>query len=990
MSRHNFLCDDQFLYRIPRNSLAFAEKNLSDIFEEQFEKNDLEEALLVSSESLYNEWKNGCSDKGLEAIQRYLLRSATRTTPNNLWAGVGIGAFSTDLQSKIEKKNFYSNITPDHIWINGLVNYLEDYFQSELRITLNNTVTVSEDFAINNWLSNFYSNISKTRIQIKNTSIINAIFKEVKNIFLSVSDLQEIVNKKTKISELNFAHIINFLIKNEFVISDIRICSLGNNPLAEVLEVLSSYTEPTDIIFEIENIYNFFTTLKQLELGKCESHLLKLKSKMIKYVECSKYFSVELFNRSIITIPKSLKEDVLGLCDYLDKFCESNMLYDEIYEYMLEQYNETYVPIMKIYDKIENVFTNISQVARSSTTMDYILQNMIKKSDKIIHLDFPVVAYSQSKCKRPFEIALNIYTDLNGEYVYALSPMLGSNKKGQNLNKYIDEFKDNLPENSGADTHGYCEVEILFFPREHEILNIMLVPSTAKYILIYGAPSNFKLMNDGIEYISIDDIYVYAHDGEFFFFSKRLGKRLEFIINNKVNENKMPFILRFLLNCTDNYYSSVFALIKKIEKVTDKLLFSPRVMYKNFILYPCTWRIQFYFSEEECRSFDDFVSAIEKMKIELKLPSKIYINTPESDQYLRINLENRLNLHILYKEFKRYPNITLVEDLSQSYSPIVTNELGEPYCSDFIFFIDPKKKDLFDIPCVQQKFFEKEYDDKATLLPFQGEWLYLKIYTKASYQEYVMTNFLSYFCDSLRKKSIINAFYFVRYIDNEGAHIRLRLKYNKEHIQQFFIQLNSIQQKLMEHQLIKKTTIETYKREIIRYGGSSTIELAEKVFCNDSIFVISILTNKLIREQFSKLEIAIISSLFLLDDFSVTNLEKKQIIGDFFLRANYTPEYRRVRPKILSYFQTIQQGHISEDPVLGELYSLLRKRSVSMKCYGEILRQKICDKEFLYDIIRDIIHMHFNRIFGANKRIEKETAQYIFLTLISLEKMKLI
>lgn len=991
MSIHNFLCDDQFLYRIPRNSLAFAEKILDNIFDEQFDMNDLKDALLVSSESLYTEWKNGCSDKGMEAIQRYLLRSATRTTPNNLWAGVGIGAFSTVLQSKIEKTNFYSKITPDHIWINELVNYLEDYFQSQLRITLNNTVTVTKDFVVNNWLSNFYNNISNTRIQVKNTSIIFIILKEVEDSFLTISDLQKIVNRKAKNSELNFAHIINFLIKNEFVISDFRIRSLENDPLAGVLDVLSSYVEPTAAIYvEIENIYNLFTALKQLKLGEYEAPLLKLESKMKKYAECSRYFSVELLNSSMITIPKSIKEDVLRLCDYFDKFCESNMLYDEIYEYILEQYNETYVPIMKLYDRIENVFTNISQSDLSGSSMDYILQSILNKSDKIIHLDYPVVTSTQSKCKRPFEIALNIYTDLNGKYVYALSSMLGSNKKGQNLNKYIDVFQNNLPETLGADTQEYCEVEILFYPREHEILNIMLVPLTTKYVLIYGAPSNFKLMNDGIEYISIDDIYVYAHEGNLFFFSKRLGKRLEFIVNNKVNENKLPFILRFLLNCTDNYYSSMFSLIKKIEKITHKLSFSPRVMYDNFILHPCTWSILSYFGEEECKSFNDFVSIIEKMKIELKLPRKIYITNPESDQYLRINLDNTLNLHILYKEFKRYPNIMLVEDLSQSYTPIVTNKLGEPYCSDFIFFVDPKKNEFFDIPCVQQKFLEEKCDDEATLLPFQGGWLYLKIYTKASYQEYVMTNFLGHFCNSLREKRIIYDFYFVRYIDNEGTHIRLRLKYNKEYIHQLFIQLYSIQRKLIDHQLIKKITIETYHREVIRYGGSSTIGFAEEVFCNDSIFVINLLTNKQIRDKFSKVEIAIISTLFLLDDFGVTNSEKKQIMGDFFLRANYTPEYRRIRTKILSCFQTIQHGDISEAPVLGELYDLLKKRSVSIKCYGEILRQKMFDREFLYDVIRDVIHMHFNRIFGPNKRREKETAQYVFLTLISLEKMKLI
>ena len=42
-----------------------------------------------------------------------------------------------------------------------------------------------------------------------------------------------------------------------------------------------------------------------------------------------------------------------------------------------------------------------------------------------------------------------------------------------------------------------------------------------------------------------------------FYFTKKLNKRLEFVINNNINENMLPPLLKFLVNATDHYYVSV-------------------------------------------------------------------------------------------------------------------------------------------------------------------------------------------------------------------------------------------------------------------------------------------------------------------------------------------------------------------------------------------------------------------------------------------------
>jgi lantibiotic biosynthesis protein len=122
-----------------------------------------------------------------------------------------------------------------------------------------------------------------------------------------------------------------------------------------------------------------------------------------------------------------------------------------------------------------------------------------------------------------------------------------------------------------------------------------------------------------------------------------------------------------------------------------------------------------------------------------------------------------------------------------------------------------------------------------------SQWLYFKVYTGTASADRILTDTVAPVIGGLRNDGIIDEWFFLRYADPEH-HVRLRLHGDPTALRDHA--LPAFTDALAPHLddgTVSKVALDTYHREIERYGGDDGIELAERVHAVDSDAVLTVL-----------------------------------------------------------------------------------------------------------------------------------------------------
>lgn len=271
---------------------------------------------------------------------------------------------------------------------------------------------------------------------------------------------------------------------------------------------------------------------------------------------------------------------------------------------------------------------------------------------------------------------------------------------------------------------------------------------------------------------------------------------------------------------------------------------------------------------------------------------------------------------------------------------------------------------------------------KRDFLP-GNEWLYLKVYVGERTADILLAGLIVTLFESLKRQKLIEGLFFVRYRDPH-PHLRLRfLLSNKNYTALCLQKFNDLIGSYYESSLIWKVQIDTYKREIERYG-EQRIEVIEKLFCIDTECVLHILQQDSLQDRGEnrRWEAAMLLADGLLDVFHCTTVEKQRIIGGMgmrfreefgFVQARYT---RQVNEKYRLMRREIETVFIDEYSYRG----LVEQRNAEMEAYEEELSAGLASEpeSVRTQLICDLIHMTMNRMFVSENR-KNEMILYTFL-----------
>jgi len=269
---------------------------------------------------------------------------------------------------------------------------------------------------------------------------------------------------------------------------------------------------------------------------------------------------------------------------------------------------------------------------------------------------------------------------------------------------------------------------------------------------------------------------------------------------------------------------------------------------------------------------------------------------------------------------------------------------------------------------------------QRTFIP-GSPWIYLKIYAGNKTMDELLIHSFYSIIKKLKKQNMIYKWFFIRYADPD-THLRVRILMNNQAdfgdiINFFYTDLD----KYVREGLVWKIQLDTYKRELERYGNE-LIEKAESIFSVDSDCILSIV-RILYRIQNENYRWMIALKLIddLLTDFTMNTEEKQKLMDS--LSNNFKREFgfneynaKQFNVKFRDKKNIIESilNHTIDDVDFKSLEIPVKQRSKKLKpiieqLQNELKKQK--DNTLLNSLLTSYIHMTMNRLFRSKNRLHE-------------------
>lgn len=251
-----------------------------------------------------------------------------------------------------------------------------------------------------------------------------------------------------------------------------------------------------------------------------------------------------------------------------------------------------------------------------------------------------------------------------------------------------------------------------------------------------------------------------------------------------------------------------------------------------------------------------------------------------------------------------------------------------------------------------------------------SEWLYFKIYTGVKTSDIFLLEVIKPLLVQLQNENDIKKWFFIRYNDPK-PHLRIRFNISNLNNYNYILEkINSQLEKYLNSGEISNIIIDTYKRELERYGENS-IEYAEDFFLRSSELILNFLeyddeekimvTLFYIDCIFSELELSNEEKINWINNFD--NAFKTEFNADKSLNNQLKKKYIAFQPK---YFEFIKSNELKDirDLITNNISDI----NIVIEKILE-LEKKECLNVRMKDFFQSIFHMHINRLFVSNQRL---------------------
>lgn len=271
-----------------------------------------------------------------------------------------------------------------------------------------------------------------------------------------------------------------------------------------------------------------------------------------------------------------------------------------------------------------------------------------------------------------------------------------------------------------------------------------------------------------------------------------------------------------------------------------------------------------------------------------------------------------------------------------------------------------------------------------------SEWLYAKLYGGSATADRVLHEAVGPLVREALDVRAADTWFFLRYEDPE-PHLRVRLHGDAKRLRETILPLLETRtEPLLEEGLLWRVQLDTYEREVERYGGAEGIRLAERLFHADSEAVLTLLEG-LRGDEGAELRwlLALRGVAQLLADLglegeagrAVLSRARQGLLRELRVEADFTHQlgarYRQERARI----EAVLRGSWTEQGPLAAELTALERRSRALEPLTTQLLMLASEGRLevpLEELAWSFLHLHTNRMLRARARTQ-ELVLYDFL-----------
>lgn len=990
-----------------------------------FSQPEMLEAIYVASPELHDSFtgliegrvKTGVH-KLLKTLYKYLVRMTSRSTPYGLFAGCSLGEIGRETHIEFDEIRPYQ----EHARLD--MNYVAEMAEGLLK---KKAIRNSVKFFLNTSLyriGNTYRYIEsslhdKRRLYVLASVDCNPYLDQVLSVAKKGATLNELVQSivSEDIGEEEAAQYIDTIIHAQIMVSELAATVTGEEFFFTIAGKLKGIGGAEEDLFQLNRISDLLQS-REHGVGRYKE-IASIVAEHFVSAGSKDLIQTDLF---LPTRSCTISERVIGI---LTKEYKSIALLghrnpqpemDRFKKRFLERYEQREMPLLEVLDcetgigygdamagRTDHVplldEIQLPEVARANTVDMSALalfkerlcrqsreegalsvcltDDMLGDLQKTVNEAAPppdsfylfgnLIAGSQSDLDEgKFKFAFNAMggpsgLKLLGRFCHGHSPLSGQVKKAV---REEERFREDA-----------VFAEIAHLP-EARVGNVLMRPHFRSYEIPYLAGSTMPEENQ----ILPDELMVsVSPSGEVLLRSKRLNKRVLPRLTNAHNFAGGLPVYRFLCELA---YQDDYQYLGWNWGHLSSNTFLPRIEYKHWILSRATWNIE---RDRLIRLFGKDTLTAKEWRVTrgiYNIPR--FVQLRHGDSEFLIDGDSDLAVEVLCDAIRKHGRAILTEFPEHTENSML-GEPGKHYVNEILLPLLYQKEPMPVQPSFERKLSPEPSPGVKRNFMAGSEWLYVKIYAGTRTTDSLLASIIKPLADRLLAEGTIEKWFFVRYEDPDH-HIRLRF-YNgcsTSFWQAVLTELHTLIDPLLSNGTVHKIQVDTYKRELERYGHYA-FEEVESLFFADSHATAGFL-GMLCGDEGERYRwlIGLRAADMLLHDLGFRLEDKKMLIshlqahffqefqGDTRLNVQLNNKYRLHTDEIQSFLDPDRDSlNGIEDAI-----ALFETRSACIRAAMTVLS---CSMEIsLTNFASSLIHMFLNRLFVSRQR-EHELVVYHYL-----------
>lgn len=503
--------------------------------------------------------------------------------------------------------------------------------------------------------------------------------------------------------------------------------------------------------------------------------------------------------------------------------------------------------------------------------------------------------------------------------------------------------------------------ELSIAPETEAGLNITQRPVLRDWEIEYGGPSGA----DPARRLELADLVVSVEDGEVLLRSSRLHRRVVPAATTAMNSMWVSLpAARFLISLAHQRTAGYLGW--SWDELADAPAL-PRITRGRTILALRRWNV----TADELDALDAGTDAaafrrLARWRAARRVPRLVCFDHPKNR--LLVDFDNVLSVDAFLAATRGLDMVRLVEALPAEQSPVegpdgrYAHELIVPF--------------TLTTPSIARHHPARAPVTESRRRFQPGtEWLFANLYGPVATADRVLVDHIGPLARRLRDDGLIDRWFFIRYAD-PGRHLRIRFHGRPTDLTGSVMPaLHDMSAPALAEGLLYRISLDTYEREIERYGGLAAVELMEQAAELDSEAVIDVLRTTPNPVDRRHLAVASLAGLYADSglplqarlDCCVALRRAWTPAGAGSLGALLGPGERTERRALAQTLAALLGPDAGHDPRL----AALRARSPGLAPILERLAALDADGTLerpLHDVICSLAHMSVNRMLrrGAN------------------------